>query len=226
MKAIVAPEAGAPSAELTPADLKKYGFDKPQAVATLGAGSTRAAIAIGGKADETTVYARDLSRPLVFTVESSLLADLTRKPDELRVKDVFAFRSFNALGVDLSHGGQTYTFEKQKNASAEQSTTAEVWKQTKPAARDVDQTKVNDLLNVVSNIRADSFVDKAAAAGDDLTVAARHGEAGSPSSERVVLRKSGTVVHAIRPGEPGAAVVPTADFDKAIALLKELTGAK
>ena len=128
MKALIAPEAGAPAAELTPADLKKYGFDKPQAVATLGAGSTRAALAIGGKVDDTTVYARDLSRPLVFTVETSLLADLKRKPDDLRVKDIFGFRSFNAIGVDLTHGGQTYTFEKQKNASAQQSTTAEVWK--------------------------------------------------------------------------------------------------
>jgi hypothetical protein len=33
-------------------------------------------------------------------------------------------------------------------------------------------------------------------------------------------------VQAIRPGEPGAAIVPTSDFDKAVSLLKELTGAK
>lgn len=226
MKAIVAPEAGKPAAELTPADLKKYGLDKPQAVATIGAGSTRASLAIGGKVDDSTVYARDLSRPMVFTVESTLLEDLKRKPDDLRVKDVFAFRTFNALGVDLTFGGQTYTFEKQKATSEQQSTTAEVWKQTKPSAKDVDQTKLTDLLTTISNLRADTFTDKPAASGEELTVGARHGDPASPSTERVVLRKSGTVVHAIRPGEPGAAVVPTADFDKAIAALKELTGAK
>ena len=33
----------------------------------------------------------------------------------------------------------------------------------------------------------------------------------------MTFRKSGGVVHAIRTGEPGAAVVPTADFDKALA---------
>ena len=143
MKAIVAPEAGKPAAELTPADLKKYGLDKPQAVATIGAGSTRASLAIGGKVDDSTVYTRDLSRPMVFTVESTLLEDLKRKPDDLRVKDVFAFRTFNALGVDLTFGGQTYTFEKQKATSEQQSTTAEVWKQTKPSAKDVESDKTH-----------------------------------------------------------------------------------
>jgi len=33
-------------------------------------------------------------------------------------------------------------------------------------------------------------------------------------------------VHAIRQGEPGAAIVPTADFDKVVAGLKELAGGK
>ena len=176
--------------------------------------------------DDTTLYARDLSRPVVFTVESSVIEDLKRKPDDFRVKDVFEFRSFSALGVDLTYGGQTYTFEKQKAASEQQSTTAEVWKQTKPAAKDVDQPKITDLLTTISNLRADTFTDKPAASGEELTITARHGEAASPATDRVVLRKSGAVVHAIRAGEPGAAVVPAADFDKAIALLKELTGAK
>jgi hypothetical protein len=40
------------------------------------------------------------------------------------------------------------------------------------------------------------------------------------------LRKSGTTVHAIRASEAGAAVVPTAEFDKALNQLKELTGTK
>jgi uncharacterized protein DUF4340 len=226
MKAIVAPDATKPSADITPADLKKYGLDKPQAVATIGAGSTRATLALGGTAEDKTLYARDLSRPIVFTVESSLLDDLKKKPDDLRVKDIFEFRTFNALGVDLTYGGQTVTYEKQKSTSQPQSTTTEVWKQTKPAAKDVDQTKVTDLLTTISNLRADKFDEKPAASGEELTVVARHGDAASPATERAVLRKSGSTVYAIRAGEPGAAVVPTSDFDKAVALLKELTGAK
>ena len=55
--------------EPTPADLKKYGFDKPEATVTLNAGSTRATLLLGAKAEEGTIYARDVSKPVVMTVE-------------------------------------------------------------------------------------------------------------------------------------------------------------
>ena len=81
-------------------DLKKYGLDKPQATVTLGAGSTRATLAIGAKKDDASLYARDLSRPIVFTIEAALLDDLKKKPEDLRKKDIFEFRSFSATSVD------------------------------------------------------------------------------------------------------------------------------
>jgi hypothetical protein len=219
MKSIVAPAA------TTPADLKKYGFDKPQGQVTLGAGSTRATLILGAKHDDTSVYARDASRPLVFTVESSILDDLRKRPDDIRVKDIFTFRSFSAISVDVVLGGQTYSFGKDKPA-AEQSTTTEVWKQKAPAAKDVDQTKFTDLLSTLSNLRADSFVDKAFTTPDVLTIVAKSGDAAAPVEERVTFRKSGDVVHAIRAGETSGAVVPTVELDKALALAKELTGVK
>ena len=57
------------------ANLKKYGLDKPLAEAVIGAGSTRATLAIGSESPDGTRYARDLTRPMVFTVEASLLDD-------------------------------------------------------------------------------------------------------------------------------------------------------
>ena len=68
--------------------------------------------------------------------------------------------------------------------------------------------------------------DKAATGGDEYTFAVKFGDEKTPKEERVTVRKSGTTVHAMRQGEPGAAVVPTADFDKVAAGLKELTGGK
>jgi hypothetical protein len=53
---------------------------------------------------------------------------------------------------------------------------------------------------------------------------ARFGDATTPSEERVTFRKSGDVVHAIVPGEPGAAVVATSSFDAVLAAIKELAG--
>lgn len=207
-------------------ELKKYGLDKPELVATIGAGSTRATLAIGAKLDDTSLYARDLSRPLVFTVEKSLLDDLKRKPDDLRKKDLFEFRSFTAVGLDLTLGGQTFTFGKEKAAGKDQSSAVDQWKLLKPAAKDVDQTKITDLLTTLSNLRADAFADKPLATGETVEVTARFGDAAAPQAEKVTFRKSGTTVHAIVPGEAGAAVVPSSDFDKALAIIKELTGAK
>lgn len=210
-------------------DLKKYGLDKPQATATVGAGSARATLALGAKKDDGSLYARDLSRPMVFTVEGSLLDDLKKSPDDLRRKDLFEFRAFSAKSVEVTFGGQTYVFEKQTAPAAaaakeSASTPTDVWKQTKPAAKDLDQTKVTDLLTTVSNLKADKFAEKALASGEDLVFTAKFGD--TPTTEQIRFRKSAGVVHAIRAGESGAAVVSTTDYDRAVTLLKELTGIK
>jgi Domain of unknown function (DUF4340) len=191
---------------------------------TLGAGSTRASLVIGTKLADGSLYARDLSRPIVFTVEPGLLEDLKKKPDDIRVKDVFEFRSFSALGLDLTLGGQTFSFAKEKVAVKDQSPANDLWKQKAPAAKDVDQTKFTDLLTTLSNLRADKFADKPVTGGEDIVVVARSGDASSAVTEKVTLRKSGDVVHALREGESGAAVIPAAEFEKARALIKELTG--
>ena len=128
--------------------------------------------------------------------------------------------------MDLAVNGQSFTFGKEKGGGKEQSSAVDQWKQQKPAAKDVDQTKMTDLLTTLSNLRADTFADKPLATGETVEVTARFGDAAAPQTEKVTFRKSGTTVHAILPGEAGAAVVPTADFDKALALIKELTGAK
>jgi hypothetical protein len=210
------------------ADLKKYGLDKPQAVATVGAGSAKAAIALGAKNGESGLYARDLSRPMVFTIDATLLEELKKKADDFRKKDVFEFRSFSAIGLDVTVSGKPFTYEKQKGpAPADASAvTPEVWKQTKPDAKDIDQAKFTDFLTTMSNLRAESFADRALATGEEFVLTVRFGDAASPQTESVRFRKSGAVVHAIVPGEGGAAVVSAADFDKALALIKELTGVK
>jgi len=219
MQAIVA------SDEPSAADLRTYGLDKPTVIVRLGAGSTQAALAVGGEHDATTRYARDLSRPLVFTVDSSLVDDLTKKADDLRSKDVFAFRSFTAVSLDLSAGPESATFSKVPAAAGgEAGASSDTWKQTAPAEKDLDQTKLTDMLTTLSNLRAQSFADRVPAGGEEIVVTVRFGDAAAPTEERVVFRKSGDVVHAIRTGEPGAAVVSTTDFDRALSLFRELTG--
>src|SRR4051812_9096210 len=79
MKSIVGPSA-------TPEELKRYGLDKPSAVVTLHAGSSRTAVAVGGPAGEDTVYAKDVSRTDVFTIQKTAADDLKKTADDYRRK--------------------------------------------------------------------------------------------------------------------------------------------
>jgi len=206
-------------------DLARYGLDRPRLTAVLGSGSAEATLALGADAEAGSLYARDLSRPMVFTLDATLLDELTLDTDEARSKDVFLFRSFNALGIDLTLGDTQAVFAKQDVPAAEEGgTPTSEWKRTAPEAADVDQTQMTDLLSRLSNLRAESFVDRPMATGEDLVVSVRFGADESPSTEQVTFRKSGEVVHAIIPGEPGAAVIPTASYDAALGVFRELAG--
>jgi uncharacterized protein DUF4340 len=167
-----------------------------------------------------------MARPLVFTVDASLLDDLKKKPDDLRQKMLFEFRSYTAQSVDVTHGAESFSFVKQKGAAQANQSPAETWKETKPQAKDLDTGKATDFLVNLANLKADSFVDKPAASGDEYVFVVRFGEEKTPKEERVTFRKTGSTVQGVRQGEPGAAVVPAADFDKVVSGLKELTGGK
>ena len=149
---------------------------------------------------------------------------MLKKSDDFRVKDVFAYRSFSATGMDVTLGGITYTFAKTK---PEGENSLEHWSQTAPATeQSLEEPKFDDFLTTMSNLRAESFAATPARGGETIIVTARFGDAAMPQTETVTLRKSDDVVQAIRNGEPGAAVVSTTDFDRAVGLIKELTGAK
>src|SRR5262245_14377970 len=126
-------------------DLKKYGLDKPVATVRLGSGSSQASLAVGSAAESGSVYARDLSRPAVFTIESSLADDLKKDASEYRQKDLFDARSFNTTRLEIVHNNQTTVFEKAK-VKGKDGKDEEKWKQTAPAAKDVDASKVEALI--------------------------------------------------------------------------------
>jgi hypothetical protein len=166
---------------------------------------------------------------VIFTVDATLLDDLKKKPDDLRKKEVFEFRSFSAQGIDVTVGGKTFTFSKQKAPASTDPAApppADVWKQTKPEAKDLDQSKITDFLTTMSNLRAESFATTSLLSGEELVLTARFGDEKSPTSETVKFRKAGKIVQATLAGESSALIVSTTDFDKAMELIKALTGVK
>jgi len=204
----------------TPEDLKKYGLDKPEATVNVKAGSATATLVLGGKTPENTVYARDLSKPTVVTVESSLADELKKGSDEYRRKDLFEFRVYNATRVEITRNDQTTVFERVKGQGEN---AQDKWRRVSPNAADADKDKVEGMLSRLSNLRASSFADSTSKTGLDkpaMTVAVKFDD--GKKEERVTFGKDGDTVYASRPGEPGAAKTDTTDFTEVNKSLDEL----
>jgi hypothetical protein len=214
MKALTAPDA---------ADLKQYGLDKPAYTVRLGSASAQAALAIGKSAGEGVFYAKDLSRPLIFTVESALVDELKKPADDFRMKDLFDARAFNINRIEVTRGGQTVAFEKSKGAAKGNEPPPEVWKQVTPSAKDVDASKMDTHISALTNARATSFVDKTAGTGLDapeLTVSIKYED--NQKQERVAFGRHCQDAFAHRDGEPGAAKIDASALDAIVKALDAL----
>jgi hypothetical protein len=216
MKSIAADKA-------TPADLKKYGLDKPAASVDVKIGSAKATLLVGSKAEDNTVYARDAAKDMVVTIDSTLADELKKGADEYRRKDIFEFRPYNTNRVEFTRAGQTLAFEKTKGQGND---ATDKWQRVSPSPADADKDKFDSLLSRLSNMRASSFVDasapgaKAGANSPSLAVVAKFDD--GKKEERVTFGKVENDVFAVRPGEPGAAKVEANDFAEANKTLDEL----
>ena len=202
--------------------LKPYGLEKPVATVRLGTGSSQASLAIGGAAGEGAVYVRDLARPAVFSVESGLADDVKKDPAEYRQKDLFDARAYNATRIEVVRDGQTFAFDKVKEKNKE-GQEEEKWRQTSPAAREVDQTKVDALISAATGARAASFVPrspKIAIERPDLTVVVTSED--GKKEERVLLVRSGSDAFASRPDLPDLAKLDASTLDNIVKALEAL----
>ena len=191
---------------------KQYGLDAPTATLTIKTGSSNATLTLG-KTENAVVYARDASRPLVFTVAPTLRADVVKELGEFRRKDLFDFRSFTANRVEFTRGGATQAFDRSKDKDGK-----DVWKDA--AGKTVDATKVEDLLAKVSGLRASSFETAAHAslASPVLTVTATFDK----GKDSVTFGRAGMDAYASRPDEPGSAKLEAAPLDEALKTLDAL----
>jgi Domain of unknown function (DUF4340) len=204
-------------------DSKKLGLDKPAATVRLGTGSSQATLLVGAKAEEGSVYARDASRPAVFTVDASLLEDFRKDPFEYRQKDLFDARSFNSTRLEIVHAGVTYAFEKTKSKNKE-GQEEEKWRQSSPQARDVDQAKVEALLSATTGAQATGVAGPAAKAAiekPELSVAIKYDD--GKKEDRVTFGRGGVSAFASRAGENAPVAVAPATID---GIVKAIEGLK
>ena len=204
--------------EENPKDLSKYGLDKPTMTVTIGAGSSKTVLQVG-KTEGTDTYARDASRPMVFVVDSTLQSDFNKTFDDYRKKELFEMRPFYLdklrAVLDAPGGPKTYEFEKQKPAKPAD---PETWKVTRVggSSHTADQSAMDDLLNKLAGIRAESFVDAKTKTGLDkpaLVVSASYDQG---KFERVRFGRVGETAYGQRDGEAGIARIDEATMRDAM----------
>lgn len=183
-------------------DLAAYGLDRPAYTVTMGLGSARSTLHVGANADESTVYARDVSRPVIFTIDRSLIDDLKKDPSEFRRKDVFDFETMDATGLEITRDRQTKIYTK-VNATAPAAPAT--WREVSPNAGDMDAAKMETALSKLAYLRAVSFVDpKKTKTGLEVltySVLVKYdGGKGGKKEDRVTLGKLGAAPFAARAG--------------------------
>jgi uncharacterized protein DUF4340 len=184
-------------------DLAKYGLTKPTGTIAVKAGSSSAALTLGST-ENALLYAKDSSRPMIFTVAPVLKDDVIRSTADFRRKDLFDSRAFTATRAEFKRGAETIVLEKSKGKD-----NMDVWKSS---GKDVDSAKADDLLTKATGLRAASFDDKpnAALKMPALVVTVTFGE---NKQETVTFARSGTDVFASRSDEPGTAKVEGTGLD-------------
>lgn len=200
-------------------DFKQYGLDKPGVVATLGMGASTMTLELGGPAD-MGVWARDRSKPAVFSIASGTADELRKTAFDFRRKEIFEFRPFNTARFEITRGKDTRVFERVKGTGEN---AVDTWKQVAPADKTVDSSNFEGALLEFSNLRAASFSDRApsAGAGNGLATITVKFDDGK-KEERVTFGRTGADVLATRPDQPGAMKVEMGKFDTAIQKLDSI----
>ena len=198
-----------------PADLKKYGFDKPQATATVTGGGATASLVVGARATDEEVYASDASTPLIATVGGALLEDLQKEANDYRRRDIFASRGYSIDRLEFVRDEQTIVMEKVKTAGQ-----SDRWRRLGPNPGEPDAMNVTNLIARLESLRAATFVASTAKTGLDrpvLTVSVKFDD--EKKDERVLFAKAGGAVYAVVPGQPGAVTIAPTAFDEALKAL-------
>lgn len=203
-------------------DPAKYGLDKPAMVITIGAGSAKTVLEVG-KTEGDQTYARDASRAMVFTLDSTLKDDLTKNVDDYRKKELFEMRPFYVAKFrivrDDKAGSTAYDFEKVPSSQPSEPETWKVAKNGAPAVT-VESNGVDDLLGKLAGMKAEMFVDpKTTKIGTEkptLVVSASYDEG---KFERVRFGQVGDAVYGMRDGEAGAVKIDSASMRNALQAL-------
>ena len=148
----------------------------------------------------------------MFTVDSTLQTDLNKNFDDYRKKELFEFRPFYLAKMravlDAPGGPKTYEIEKVPPAKPGE---ADTWKVTRVggASHNADAAAMDDLLNKLVALKAESFVTAITQTGLDKPALVVSASFDDGKFERVRFGAVGDNAYALRDGEAGVAKVET-----------------
>jgi hypothetical protein len=218
MESVAAEDAGK--------DLKKYGLDKPQRTVklTLADGGYKI-LEIGGSAGEKKFHAREAHSPLVAVVPGAIVDDLAKGMKELRAKRLTEVATYEVEGVDAEAAGVKRAYARTTTKDKDGIETKK-WKRTAPDAKELETSKVEDVLFKLGGLEAQDFIDAPKAPVDygldapALKVTLRMAE-GKPPVTLEVGKKDGAA-YARRPGDDAVLKLDAAKVDELIKAFSEL----
>lgn len=135
----------------TPADLKKYGLDKPDYEVSLGLPKSNQALVFLAQKKDEKVYVTTSASDKVVVAEDQALTDMEKKPDDMREKRVDVFNAWEAEKLAILKPGLDVTVAKDKSGG---------WSFLSGEKGEADSSKVESFVRQAGTLEAVEIIDK------------------------------------------------------------------
>ena len=170
-----------------PDKVTKYGLDKPQLTVSVftGPGQSRQSLEFGGKEageGKDAYYVQRGERSNVYTVHNYVFNDVNKSLNDLRDRTVMALDSDKVNQIKFSGDNKTFVVARQAGGK---------WTESDGAKSDADPVKVQQFIDRMRDLKAESIVQDSAA---DLGKYALN----TPNESVTFLDKDGKVIGSVK----------------------------
>lgn len=203
-----------------PATLDVYGLAPPRTTVTASAaGTVVAQVLVGAPSGDNAVHMKDDRRDTVFTVDSTLAADLERGVSAYRNKSLFADDSSAATRISVTRGERVQVFSRTTGDGESATPTWTAADAAGAGSTTVPAERVAEFASRLPTLRAESWEARVPSGATPVATIAVTSTGGQV--EAVQLVQAGEAVFALREDEPGAARLARSSVDELLALLDE-----
>jgi hypothetical protein len=135
----------------TPENLAKYGLTSPSIVFTATDAKGKSATLIAGKKDGDNYFAREESRPTIFTISADLEKKLSENFADLRDKKIAHFDSASVSHIDIQNSSGAISLTRKND---------DEWTFDAPPDLKGKSASADKLFSTLEQARADEVIDK------------------------------------------------------------------